>query len=233
MTYLFEPAAAPSVAIAGQAARVAVRRIFCIGRNYAAHVLEMGFEPAREEPFFFTKPADSVVPDGATIPFPCGSANVHHEIELVVVIGRECRNIKVADAIDYVFGYAVGNDLTRRDLQFAARDRGRPWDAAKAFDDSAHIGAIRPASEIGHVNRGRIWLKVNGTVRQDSDIAKLVWSVPEVIAQLSRLQTLQPGDLIYTGTPDGLGPLQPGDVIEGGIDGLGTLTVRLGVSQSQ
>jgi fumarylpyruvate hydrolase len=187
----------------------------------------MGSDPQREPPFFFTKPADALVPNNATIPFPPRTANLHHEIELVVAIGTGGRNIAVADALDHVFGYAVGNDLTRRDLQFAARDQGRPWDTGKAFDRSAPIAAIRPAAA-GHLQSGRIWLKVNGELRQQADIADLIWSVPEVVAELSTLFELAPGDLIYTGTPAGVSAIKPGDRIEGGVDGLETLVTTLG-----
>jgi fumarylpyruvate hydrolase len=227
LAYVFSAPQPSAVGIDGLDARFPVRRIFCIGRNYADHVKEMGFEPTREEPFFFTKPADAVVPSGATVAFPKSSSNVHHEAELVVAIGKEGADIAANDALDHVYGYAVGNDFTRRDLQIAARDRGRPWDVSKAFDDSAHIGTIHRASDIGHPSAARIWLKVNGETRQDADIKDMVWSVPELIAHLSRFQTLKPGDLIYTGTPSGVGPLKPGDVIEVGIDRLGTLTIHL------
>lgn len=227
MAFLFDLGEIPSVPVAGSADRFPVRRIFCVGRNYEDHAREMGFQPDREEPFFFTKPADALVHDGATIEFPRQSGNVHHEIELVVAIGREGRDIPVEQALDYVWGYAVGDDLTRRDLQIKSREKGRPWDAGKAFDDSAHIGTLYPASQVGHPTKGRIWLKVNGETRQDADISLLIWSIPELIAYFSKLYVLKPGDLIYTGTPAGVGPVKPGDVIEGGIDGLGTLTVRL------
>lgn len=227
MSYVFPPLAQPSVEVIGRSERFPVRRIFCVGRNYAAHAREMGTDPDREPPFFFTKPADALVPNNATIPFPPRTANLHHEIELVVAIGKGGKNIATASALDHVFGYAVGNDLTRRDLQFAARDKGRPWDTGKAFDNSAPITAIRPATA-GHFEKGRIWLKVNGEMRQQADVADLIWSVPEVIAELSTLFELAPGDLIYTGTPAGVGAVKSGDRIEGGIDGLDTLVTTLG-----
>lgn len=227
MSYVFPPPAPPSVEVKGRSERFAVRRIFCVGRNYAAHAREMGTDPEREPPFFFTKPADALVPNNATIPFPPRTANLHHEIELVVAIGKGGKNIAAANALDHVFGYAVGNDLTRRDLQFEARDKGRPWDTGKAFDNSAPITAIRPAAA-GHFAKGRIWLKVNGEMRQQADVADLIWSVPEVIAELSTLFELAPGDLIYTGTPAGVGAVKSGDRIEGGIDGLDTLVTTLG-----
>jgi len=228
MSYLFPPAPQPSVEIKGRAERFPVRRIFCVGRNYAAHAREMGKDPEREAPFFFTKPADAVVPNHATIPYPSRTANLHHEIELVVALHKGGQNIAVADALEHVYGYAVGNDLTRRDLQFEARDKGRPWDTAKAFDRAAPITAIQPAADVGHPGRGRIWLQVNGELRQEGDIADLIWSVPEIVAELSTLFELAPGDLIYTGTPAGVTPLKPGDRVEGGVDGLDTLVTTIG-----
>ena len=227
MNYLFPPSERPSVEIEGRDERFPVHRIYCVGRNYAAHAREMGADPEREPPFFFTKPPDAVVPNGATIPYPSRTANFHHEIELVVAIGRAGTNIPAASALDHVFGYAVGNDLTRRDLQFAARDKGRPWDTGKAFDRSAAITRIRPATIVGHVARGAIWFEVNGETRQKADVGELIWSVPELVAELSTLFELQPGDLIYTGTPAGVGPVKPGDVMRGGIDGLDILTTRI------
>jgi fumarylpyruvate hydrolase len=228
MSYLFPPAPQPSVEIKGRAERFPVRRIFCVGRNYAAHAREMGKDPEREAPFFFTKPADAVVPNHTTIPYPSRTANLHHEIELVVALHKGGKNIAVADALEHVYGYAVGNDLTRRDLQFEARDKGRPWDTAKAFDRAAPITAIQPAADVGHPGRGRIWLQVNGELRQEGDIADLIWSVPEIVAELSTLFELAPGDLIYTGTPAGVTPLKPGDRVEGGVDGLDMLVTTIG-----
>jgi fumarylpyruvate hydrolase len=216
------------VEIKGRAARFPVRRIFCVGRNYAAHAREMGKDPEREAPFFFSKPADALVPNNATIPYPPRTGNLHHEIELVVALNKAGKNIAVANALDHVYGYAVGNDLTRRDLQFEARDKGRPWDTGKAFDRSAPITAIRPATECGHPRSGRIWLKVNGELRQEGNIADLIWSVPEIIAELSTLFELAPGDLIYTGTPAGVSALHAGDRIEGGVDGLEILITTIG-----
>jgi fumarylpyruvate hydrolase len=215
------PPATPSVAISGSAQRFPVHRIYCVGRNYAEHIREMGGD-AREPPVFFTKPADAVVANDEAIPYPPRTTNLHHEIELVVAIGRGGRNIHKDHALEHVFGYAVGNDLTRRDLQAASKKAGMPWDTSKGFDNSAPLSAIRPASQ-GHLSRGKIWLAVNGQTRQQADLAEMIWSVPEVIAELSTLFELQPGDLIFTGTPAGVGPLKPGDRIEGGIDGLETL----------
>lgn len=222
MSYVFPPPVQPSVEVKGRSERFPARRIFCVGRNYAAHAREMGQDPEREPPFFFTKPADALVPNNATIAYPSRTANLHHEIELVVAIGKGGRNIPASNALDHVFGYAVGNDLTRRDLQFESRDKGRPWDTSKGFDQSAPITAIRPATE-GHFGKGKIWLKVNGEMRQQADVADLIWSVPEIIAELSTLFELAPGDLIYTGTPAGVAAVKSGDRIEGGVDGLDTL----------
>ena len=224
MGYVIEPPPQPAVAVAGSGDRFPVRRIFCVGRNYAAHAREMGKDPDREPPFFFTKPADAVVADGATVPYPPETQNLHHEAELVVAIGAGGRAIAPAEALDHVWGYACGNDLTRRDLQQAAKDRGRPWDWAKAFDRSAVIGPVHPAAAVGHPSEGGIRLRVNGTLRQDGDLRDLIWSVPEVIAILSRSIALSPGDLIMTGTPAGVGAVAPGDVMTVSIDGLGTLT---------
>lgn len=226
MPYLFEPAVTPSVAIAGSDSRFPVRRVYCVGRNYAEHAREMGFSD-REPPFFFAKPADAVVTDGADVPYPPRTGNLHHEIELVLAIGKGGANIPVEQALDHIFGYAVGNDLTRRDLQAQAREAGKPWDTAKGFDASAPVSAIHPASVIGHPSKGAIWLKVNGADRQSGDIADLIWSVPEIVAELSTLFTLAPGDLIFTGTPAGVGALTPGDLVEGGVDGVDTLRHRV------
>ena len=226
MPYLFPPAT-PAVAIKGRSDLFPVHRIYCVGRNYADHVREMGGNPDREPPIFFAKPADAVVPNNARIPYPSRTKNFHHEIELVIAIGKGGRDIAVAQALEHVFGYAVGNDLTRRDLQSEAKDNGRPWDTSKGFDRSAVLSAITPAAQSGHLRGGRIWLKVNGQMRQQADLSELIWSVPEVIAELSTFFELQPGDLIYTGTPAGVGALKKGDRIEGGIDGLDELSTTI------
>jgi fumarylpyruvate hydrolase len=227
MSYVFPPPPTPAVAVKGRPEQFAVHRIYCVGRNYAAHAREMGANPDREPPFFFTKPATALVPNHARVPYPSRTSNFHHEIELVVAIGKGGREIPAAQALDHVFGYAVGNDLTRRDLQSDAKDNGRPWDTSKGFDHSAVISAITPASQSGHLRSGRIWLQVNGQPRQQADISELIWSVPEVIAELSTLFELQPGDLIYTGTPAGVGALKRGDRLEGGIDGLDELVTTI------
>jgi fumarylpyruvate hydrolase len=225
--YVFSPAPTSSVAVAGTNLRFPVRRIHCVGRNYADHVREMGKDPTREQPFFFQKPADAIVASGEQVPYPSLTANFHHEIELVIAMGREGADIPEANALEHVFGYAVGNDFTRRDLQLQARDKGRPWEPGKAFDHSAGISAIHESRLVGHPAKGRIWLTVNGTVRQQADLADLIWGVPEIISILSASVRLMPGDLIYTGTPAGVGALQRGDLVEGGIDGLDTLSHRI------
>jgi fumarylpyruvate hydrolase len=227
MAYVFTPPELPSVPVKDRSERFPVHRVYCVGRNYAAHALEMGSNPEREPPFFFTKPANALVANHATIPYPPRTANLHHEIELVVALGKGGQDIAVASALDHVFGYAVGNDLTRRDLQFAARDKGRPWDTGKAFDHSAPISTITPATESGHIAQGRIWLSVNGELRQQADIGDLIWKVPEVIAELSTLFELAPGDLIYTGTPAGVSAVKSGDRLEGGVEGLETLITTI------
>jgi fumarylpyruvate hydrolase len=227
MSLVITAAAAPTVEVSGRSERFPVHRIYCVGRNYAAHAREMGGNPDREPPFFFSKPPDAIVANGVAVPYPPRTSNLHHEIELVVAIGRGGRTIQVDDALDHVYGYAVGNDLTRRDLQTAARESGRPWDVAKGFDRSAPISAIHPVSDVGHPRRGAIWLKVNGAERQRADLSEMIWSVPEIIAELSTYYALAPGDLIFTGTPAGVGALERGDEIEGGIDGLGILRTRI------
>jgi len=225
--FVFSPPPPPSVAVSGSRARLPVRRIFCVGRNYAAHAREMGRDPDREPPFFFTKPADCVVDDGVTIPYPPLTENLHHEGELVVAIGIGGDNIGSDDALSHVWGYAIGNDLTRRDLQLAARELGRPWDWGKAFDNSAICGPVHPHRQTGHMAQGAIRTRVNGEIRQEADLSDMIWSVPEVIAILSTSISLRPGDLIYTGTPAGVGPLVPGDRCEVEIEGLGTLSTTL------
>ena len=218
--------AAPTAEIAGSAQRFPIRRIFCVGKNYADHAREMGGDPEREPPFFFSKPADAVVPGTAEIVMPPRTANLHHEIELVVAIGKGGANIALDDAQAAVFGYAVGNDLTRRDLQADAKATARPWDMAKGFDRSAILSPIRPAAEIGHPSAARIWLSINGAIRQDGDITDMIWPVADIIAELSTYVELQPGDLIYTGTPAGVGRIVAGDLVEGGIDGIGAIANR-------
>jgi fumarylpyruvate hydrolase len=204
-----------------------VHRIYCVGRNYEAHAREMGHDPERTAPVFFMKPADAIVHSGATIPYPSRTANFQHEIELVVAIGESGRDIVVADALDHVFGYGVGLDLTRRDLQLAAKESRATWDTAKGFDRSAPISALHRAADIGHPAAGRIWLSVNDIIRQNADLNELIWSVPEAIAELSTFFALVPGDLIFTGTPAGVGRIEAGDRITGGIDGIDDLAITI------
>ena len=227
MTFVIPPTVQATVEVAGTDARFPVHRVYCVGRNYAKHAREMGMDPDREPPFFFAKPADAIVPNGTPVPYPPRTANLHHEIELVVAIGTGGRDIPVANALAHVFGYAVGNDLTRRDLQFEAREQQRPWDVAKGFDWSAPVSAIRPVTEVGHPERGAIWIEVNGESRQRADLSEMIWSVPEIIAELSTYFELRPGDLIFTGTPEGVGPVQRGDSLVGGVDGLETLRTTI------
>ena len=213
-----------TVAVAGRDEVFPVARVFCVGRNYAEHAIEMGHDPDREPPFFFMKPADAVVPPGS-VPYPTQTQELHHEVELVVALAEGGRAIAVQDALDHVFGYAVGLDMTRRDMQAVAKKAGRPWDMAKGFDQSAPTGPIRAADEIGHPTRGAVWLRINGEPRQEGDLDQQIWKVPETISYLSTLVALRPGDLIMTGTPKGVGPVEPGDRLEGHIDGVGDLTV--------
>ena len=216
----------PVVAVAG-GAPFPVRRIFCVGRNYAAHAREMGADPNREPPFFFCKPADAVVADGAAIPYPPATQDLHHEIELVVALSSGGIDIPVNQALNCVYGYGVGIDFTRRDLQNAAKKKGHPWDMAKGFDLSAPCSALLPAAEIGHPTAGEITLSVNGAERQRGDLADMIWSVPETISYLSGLVRLAPGDLIYTGTPEGVGPVVRGDRVEGRVAGVGTIRIDI------
>ena len=216
----------PSLPVAGTADRFPVRRIYCIGRNYAAHAREMGADD-REPPFFFLKPADAIVQDGTAIPYPPATKNLHYEGELVVALGKGGRDIPVGEANDCVFGYAVGIDLTRRDVQDLAKQMRRPWDMGKGFDRSAPCSEIQPVAAVGHPAAGRIWLKVNGAEKQSGDLADMIWSVPESIAYLSGLVELAPGDLIMTGTPSGIGAIVKGDAIEVHVDGVGDLNVTI------
>lgn len=227
MTMLFE-SQPPVVASTSAGQGYPIRRIFCIGRNYAAHAREMGRDPDREPPFFFTKWAETSVPSGSTIAYPPETSNFHYEAELVVAIGKGGRNIAAADALAHVYGYASGLDMTRRDLQLEARDKGRPWDTGKNVEQSSPIGLIHPVSEVGHPDSGSITLTVNGEVKQDADLNELIWDVPDVIAYVSRFYDLAPGDLIYTGTPAGVGPVVEGDEIVVKIAGLSDCVVTIG-----
>jgi fumarylpyruvate hydrolase len=216
-----------SVPVSGSAARFPVHRIYCVGRNYAAHTIEMGGDPNREEPFFFQKNADNVITNGGDFPYPPRSNNVHHEIELVVALGKGGKDIPLSSALDHVYGYAVGLDMTRRDLQDQCKKAGRPWEIGKAFEHSAPIGPLVPAASIGHPTDGLIELKVNGEVRQTGDLNHMIWKVPEMIAYLSGLFELRAGDLIMSGTPSGVGAIVKGDVMEATIAGVGVLTTKV------
>jgi fumarylpyruvate hydrolase len=231
MSYVFAPAPVIAVPVAGSSEQFAVHRIYCVGRNYEAHAREMGHDPDREPPFFFCKPADAVLnvaPDSTgEFPYPPQSSSVHYEMELVAAIGKAGADIPAERALEHVYGYALGIDMTRRDLQAEAKKLGRPWDTAKGFDHSAPLGPIHPVSKVGHVDRGAIWLTVNGEEKQRSDISQLIWSTAETIAYLSTLFELKPGDLIFTGTPEGVGAVVKGDLMKGGVGGLGEFSVRV------
>ena len=230
MQFVFTPPAQASVPVVGQSNRFPVHRIYCVGRNYAEHAKEMGFT-GREAPFFFMKPADAVLPAennaAVSMPYPTLTANLHHEIELVVAIGKGGKNIPAAQALEHVWGYAVGLDMTRRDLQNDMKKQGRPWCIGKAFEASAPISAITPAAQAGDVANAEIWLQVNGQDRQRSNVIQLIWNIAETIEVLSQAWELQPGDLIMTGTPEGVGAVQAGDILEGGIAGLSPLRVNI------
>jgi fumarylpyruvate hydrolase len=230
MSYVFTPAPPASVPVAGRAERFPVHRIYCVGRNYEEHAKEMGFT-GREPPFFFLKPADTVVPvntgETGTMAYPSLTSNLHHEIELVVAIGTGGKNIKAADAHKHVYGYAVGLDMTRRDLQGEMKKQGRPWCIGKAFDQSAPIGPITPAAQAGDVANAEIFLQVNGKDRQRSNVSRLIWNIGETIEHLSAAWELQPGDLIFTGTPEGVAAVVAGDTLVGRVAGLGSLSVRI------
>jgi fumarylpyruvate hydrolase len=226
--YVISPPAIASVAVADSTARFPIRRVFCVGRNYAAHAREMGRDPTREPPFFFMKPADAVVPAADVVAYPPLTNDLHHEIEMVVALSRGGRDIPPEAALDLVWGYGAGVDLTRRDLQDTAKKLSRPWDWAKGFDASAPCTPLRAASEIGHPSQGRVWLEVNGQLRQEGDLRELIWSVADIISHISTAVALAPGDLVYTGTPAGVGPLQPGDRVRGGVDGVAQFAFEVG-----
>ncbi len=229
--YVIDPPAQPALPVQGTDRLFPVHRIYCVGRNYAEHAIEMGHDPTREEPFFFQKNPDSLVVAGVgkdgEFPYPPRSKDVHHEVELVVAIGKGGRDIPVESALDHVFGYAVGLDMTRRDLQGEAKKAGRPWEVGKAFEASAPCTAVIPAATLGHPGKGAVWAKVNGQQRQKGDLDQMIWKVPEMISYLSGLFTLQPGDLIFSGTPAGVGGVQRGDRIEAGVDGVGEISVKV------
>jgi fumarylpyruvate hydrolase len=226
--WVFPPPSQAAAPVRGRAERFPIRRIFCVGRNYAAHAREMGHAPDRAAPFYFMKASEHVVASGSAIPYPPGTNNCHHEVELVVAIGKEGFRIDEARALDHVFGYACGLDMTRRDLQSASKDKQLPWDTGKNFEQSAVLGDIAPASDIGHPSKGHVELRVNGQPRQAGDLSDLIHSVSAVIANLSQYYHLRPGDLIYTGTPEGVGPVKAGDRLEGSIEGVGTIALHVG-----
>lgn len=227
MSFVFDAPHAPSLSIVGSRARFPVHRIYCIGRNYADHAKEMGATADRAQPVFFLKPADAIVPEGGEIAYPAGTADLHHEVEMVVALASGGRDIPVDRALEHVFGYGVGLDLTRRDLQATAKAKGLPWDAAKAFDDSAPTSALRRADEIRHPRKGRLTLSVNGTLRQRADIADMLLKVPEIIHELSKLWELVPGDLVFTGTPAGVAAIARGDRFRAELEGVAVMEGRI------
>jgi len=231
--YLWTPAAPASLPVQGTDARFPVTRIFCVGRNYHAHAVEMGrpVDKATAQPFYFTKSPTTVVESGATVPFPTGTSNYHFEMELVVAIGKSGFRVSEADALGMIYGYAAGLDMTRRDLQLVARDQGRPWDLGKDFEKSAVCAEIIPVDNLGVLTQGAIALQVNGETKQSSNLDKLIWNIPELLADLSKYYHLQPGDLIYTGTPEGVGAVQVGDVITGQVEGVNTVTLTIGAAE--
>lgn len=226
MGFAVPPAPQVVVPVVDGDAGFPVRRVYCVGQNYALHVAEMGGD-GREPPFFFSKPADALVPGGGDVAYPPRTANLQHEVELVVALAKGGADIPAEKALDHVFGYAVGIDLTRRDLQSQAKEKGRPWDMSKGFDQSGPLSALLPAAASGHPRSGRIWLKVNGAIKQDGDLGQMTWNVAEIIANLSSYVSLAAGDLIFTGTPAGVSTIVRGDMLECGIDGIGKLAVRL------
>ena len=228
MAYVVTPRAVRGAAIAGSGDLFPVARVYCVGRNYAEHTKEMGGDPTREAPFFFIKDADAVVPDGSTIAYPPLTKNFHYELELVVAIGKEGYQVPAAKANDIIWGYGVGLDMTRRDLQNEAKKTGRPWCVGKNFPEGAPLAPLQPASKIGHPSTGTIELKVNGVTKQKADLKDLIWNVGEIVEHLSAAYRLRPGDLIFTGTPAGVGPVVTGDVMTGAIDGVGAITIKVG-----
>ncbi|MEX3949536.1 fumarylacetoacetate hydrolase family protein [Paraburkholderia sp. EG287B] len=231
MAFVFQPEAPVALAVAGSTDQFAVRRVYCVGRNYAAHAREMGFDPDREPPFFFCKPDNAIVPvaygETLELPYPAQTQNYHYEAELVAVIGKAGSDIAGEHALSHVWGYAVGLDMTRRDLQMKMREMGRPWEIGKAFDLSAPVGPVHPASEAGHFEKAGLWLTVNGETKQKSDVSHLIWSVAETVSYLSKFFRLEPGDVIFTGTPEGVGPVKAGDTMKVGVERLGELTVKV------
>ncbi len=229
--FVFPPVDIPSAAVRGTEARYAVRRIFCVGRNYADHAREMGADPTREPPFYFTKPATALTPSGSTVPYPTETKNYHYEMELVLALGAPVFKVTPEAAVAAIWGYAAGLDMTRRDLQAAAKAAGKPWDTAKGFDQSAILGEIVRVADIGRLDKGAITLAVNGVEKQHGDLADMIWNPAEIVSNLSYLYHLHPGDLIYTGTPAGVGAVVPGDVLAGRIEGLGEIQLTVGPAE--
>jgi fumarylpyruvate hydrolase len=227
MSYVFTPPAVTALPIRGSSALFPVRRVYCVGRNYAEHAIEMGHDPSKEPPFFFQKNPDNILAGGGDFPYPSATSDVHHEIELIVALAKGGENIPVDQALAHVFGYAVGLDMTRRDLQGEAKKMGRPWEVGKAFESSAPCGELVPTDTIGHPSAGAIWLKVNGEMKQQGDLNQMIWKVPEAISYLSGLFRLAPGDLIMTGTPAGVGAVKRGDTLEGHVDRVGDIKVKV------
>ena len=231
VSYAFEPNPITACKIIDSNNQFPVRRILCVGANYIAHAIEMGRDPSREPPFFFAKPTDAIVNAdrglNTIIPYPPQTNNFHYEMEMVVTIAKEAQNLEPNEALNVIWGYGAGIDLTRRDLQKAAKDKGRPWELGKGFDKSAIISSLCPIAKIGHPKDARIWLAVNDVIKQDSNIDKLIWTVPEMISILSKTMTLLPGDVIYTGTPEGVGPINKGDKVAGGVDGIGEVSITI------
>jgi fumarylpyruvate hydrolase len=225
--YVFKPAAVPTLPVVDSQALFPVHRIYCVGRNFADHAIEMGHDPNKEPPFFFQKNPDTLVLSGTDFPYPAETKDVHHEVELVVALKSGGDNIPLDQALDCVYGYAVGLDMTRRDLQGEAKKLGRPWETGKAFENSAPCGPLHPVEKVGHPTDGAIWLKVNGETRQDGDLNQMIWKVPEMISYLSRLFTLQPGDLIFAGTPAGVGAIVKGDVMVAHVDGIDEVSFKV------
>lgn len=225
MQYVIDAPKQVAIDVVGTDAKFPVRRIWCVGRNYADHAREMGHDPSREPPFFFQKPSDSVVPSGATLAYPAMTKDLHHEIELVICIGKSGRNIPLDKALDHVYGYALGLDMTRRDLQSEAKKLSRPWEMGKSFDESCPITAVQPASKIGHPKSGAIWVKVNGVTKQTGDLNQQIWQIDEAISYLSQYVTLEPGDIIMNGTPAGVGPCVAGDTLTGHCDHVGDISI--------
>ncbi len=227
MRYVFAKHEIPALSVTGTEELFPVHRIYCVGQNYSKHMREMGSNPERDAPFFFSKPADAVCRHGSNISYPPATKNLHHEIELVVAIGMKGINIPTTEALNHVFGYTVGLDLTRRDLQQEAKKKGRPWSVAKGFDNSAPCSVLHKVDEVGHLEQGKITLNVNGEIRQQGDISEMIWSIPEIISILSGYFELCPGDLIFTGTPEGVGPLNRGDILEGEVEQLTKLSITI------